>query len=652
MATVIDSLLIQLGFDTTGIERGQKRADEATDSVRKGSERAGKSLDQMGREGRNAFRGIAREALAFFAVLTAGRSLKAFIQDNTESNVALQNMARNIGTTARALGAWGNVAREFGGTASDVSSSMQSLVSQFQTVSGRQNLGIVFGQMGVRLQDAHGHLRSMGDLIPDLAKAAQRLGPQLFSALGKQAGFSQGFINMLEHGPAKLEAMYKALQRYAPSKADVAASQELWKNWVLLTAQSESFGRSIMTSLTPELDDLMGQLSTWVDKNHALIKQDIDQYVTKIADAVKRIDWHKVEQDIAGVAHGVGDVVSLLGGWKNATETLFALWVGSKFLSMLANVVAIGRAMGASSAAMLPFLKLLGAGYVGDQVAKAVDPKDHFGKWVDRHIPGAAFIDNEASKVGMGLSYAQQGGNDGPIYKRGEIQKRLDISKSQWDAYKDSIVKIEGSPYNEMGGAHGAYAGRYQMSRNAIREAAAYLNVPVPSQAEFLSHPKMQDAFFEAYTALNNKYLMAHSPKYRAADKSHKLEDLGYAWNQGAKGAADWLATGKSRKDGFGTDATVYSWSVQTALIKANAQAGSSIVHHHDNTTALISAMDRAQSSSSTTNTIHHHSNTTNISAPITIDGSHDNAAAIAHAVKNRLLDMETYKRQNNSGVQ
>ncbi|WP_308718999.1 hypothetical protein [Komagataeibacter xylinus] len=357
MATVIDALVVTLGLDPKGVQKGQKEADTSFGKVKSSAQNMGKSVDAAATSGAQAIRTMSREALSFFAVLTAGKSLKAFVQDNTRSNVALGNLSRNLGVSAQSLGAWQKVAQSFGGTAEDVSGSMQSLVSQFQTVEGRTNLALTFGQMGVRLQGANGQLRDMNEMLPDLARAAQRLGPQMFSALGSQAGLSQGFINMLEQGPQKIEAMYAALKKYAPTKADTQASGQLMMDWTKLTAQSEAFGRTIMTSLTPELHHLLSLVSGLVDKYQDTIRTHIDDYVKRIGDAVEAVDWKSVGDQIKQMwdylrsidwkavgdgiksfASGANTAAQAVGGWSEAVRILFDLWLGSKFIKVIAAV--------------------------------------------------------------------------------------------------------------------------------------------------------------------------------------------------------------------------------------------------------------------------------------------------------------------------
>lgn len=51
----------------------------------------------------------------------------------------------------------------------------------------------------------------------------------------------------------------------------------------------------------------------------------------------------------------------------------------------------------------------LGVGIAADQALRAVDPQDNMGSWIDKNVPGASWLDNAASHIGLGRSYAEQG---------------------------------------------------------------------------------------------------------------------------------------------------------------------------------------------------------------------------------------------------
>jgi hypothetical protein len=56
--------------------------------------------------------------------------------------------------------------------------------------------------------------------------------------------------------------------------------------------------------------------------------------------------------------------------------------------------------------------------------------------------------------------------------------------------------------------------------------------------------------------------------------RTEQLGILGYAHNQGAGGAIDYLRTGTSERDGFGTNPEVYISAVRNGLAAAQTQEG------------------------------------------------------------------------------
>lgn len=159
-------------------------------------------------------------------------------------------------------------------------------------------------------------------------------------------------------------------------------------------------------------------------------------------------------------------------------------------------------------------------------------------------------------------------------YTPGMLTKSLGVNDDQYNSYKESISKIEsGGKYDIMGGSSGKYVGRYQLGPEAIHDAADKLGIPIPTNAQLLSSPKLQEQMFEAYTQLNNEYLTNNSKQYVRMSPEQKLALLGYAHNQGAAGAAKYLETGREGRDSFGTSGTAYSKSIAKNLAQLQTQA-------------------------------------------------------------------------------
>ena len=137
--------------------------------------------------------------------------------------------------------------------------------------------------------------------------------------------------------------------------------------------------------------------------------------------------------------------------------------------------------------------------------------------------------------------------------------------------FENEVGKIEsGNKYDIKGGSGDHYDGRYQMGAAAKKDAAAALGITLghdaASRKAFRKDPDLQDRAFKAYTKKNHKHLTINSEKYRNMTAAEKLGILGYAHNQGATAAEEYLFTGQVGTDAFGTKGTKYTDAIKKAL--------------------------------------------------------------------------------------
>jgi peptidoglycan hydrolase-like protein with peptidoglycan-binding domain len=131
--------------------------------------------------------------------------------------------------------------------------------------------------------------------------------------------------------------------------------------------------------------------------------------------------------------------------------------------------------------------------------------------------------------------------------------------------FSDAIADKESSNrYNITGGANDHYLGRYQMGKDALADVGRGYNAKL--NKEFLNNPELQDKLFKKYTLMNHKHLTKNSKRYREMSQQEKLGVLGYAHNQGATAAEEWLYTGVSGADAFGTKGDEYTSLVGKAF--------------------------------------------------------------------------------------
>ena len=139
------------------------------------------------------------------------------------------------------------------------------------------------------------------------------------------------------------------------------------------------------------------------------------------------------------------------------------------------------------------------------------------------------------------------------------------------DIYGQAVGQIEsGNRYEITGGYNNHYQGRYQMGRDALADVG--VGFTVADREAFLADPDAQDAAFRAFTLQNHATLSRLSRRYREMPRTEQLGILGYAHNQGAGGAIDYLRTGTAGRDGFGTNPEIYINAVRNGLAAGQTQ--------------------------------------------------------------------------------
>jgi hypothetical protein len=148
-----------------------------------------------------------------------------------------------------------------------------------------------------------------------------------------------------------------------------------------------------------------------------------------------------------------------------------------------------------------------------------------------------------------------------------QAPSQLDFDGSAWTKYLDAVGHIEsGNRYDIMGGANGHYAGRFQLGADALKDASRIMRQDVTDRKALLADPVKQDEAMAAYTKANHQTLLSKSSKYKSLPPEEQLAILGYAHNQGASGAVEYLETGQTGSDAFGTKGSRYVSAVRKAL--------------------------------------------------------------------------------------
>lgn len=194
MASVMDSLLLALGLDSTDLKKGLDEAEHMTQG-------AGKKMA-------DSIMGPLKTAVAGLA---AGFGLKAMIGQFTSQADAIGKLADSMDVNVEELQAWGEAAIRAGGSAEAFQNTFKSLNSQINVLAatGKSRLLPIFEQMGINAKDASGKTKDTFTILSELAGKAETMGKAEFAGLAQRLGVDHGTIMLLQSGQKNVDALIK-----------------------------------------------------------------------------------------------------------------------------------------------------------------------------------------------------------------------------------------------------------------------------------------------------------------------------------------------------------------------------------------------------------------------------------------------------------
>ena len=336
-----------------------------------------KHTEESGKRQSEAFGKVTRSAVAMLAIFTAGKGIKDFVGSLTSGDAATSRLSRNIGMNIETMSKWQGVAQELGGTAQGVSKTFESWSDDFQNFlngSGQSAFLEAFNKIHVSVTDTNHKLRDMGDIAMDIAKSPdfQALTRPAQATFLKNLNLDEGMSNAIMEGP---DALGKRLNKQPVISAQDGKNAELFEtNLNKLEKQSKSLGRSLFNDLAPGLLQVMDIFEGMMKSQNAQdFVRDVGEGLKEMAIDLRDAPWKDIKEDMHEFFHTTNEIVDALGGWKNITEVLFALWAANKVAGLVTNISKVAGALagvkgGAGGGSVLGLLGWLGAGYEGGKL--------------------------------------------------------------------------------------------------------------------------------------------------------------------------------------------------------------------------------------------------------------------------------------------
>lgn len=329
MPTIIDSLIVKLGLDTSDFSAKKANVDAQLKSANTNAEKTNTQFKKFGRESSQGFENVAKSAAKFFAVIGSTLAVKQFVESQIAANAALGRFAENINLAVESISAWSLATELAGGSAEGLQGTLDAL-SRSQTelqLTGQSHLIPFFSALSVSMADAEGKARPVTDILLDLADRFSHIDRPTANNIGRMMGIDQGTLQLLLKGRTEVELLIaKQKENNVVTKRQTEEATRL-RNAMVASRQSfESFGRELLSVATPALEKLFAlfnDFGAWVRENKEFVTTFLALLavgLTAVAAAV--IPINLTAAAITGLAAAIALLWQDYQTWKRGGDSL------------------------------------------------------------------------------------------------------------------------------------------------------------------------------------------------------------------------------------------------------------------------------------------------------------------------------------------
>lgn len=218
---------------------------------------------------------------AMFGMIAAYVTLDAVasrVIDNATQVDTMGKFTQTLGLNIVELDAWGEAAARNGGSAEAFRGTVESLQNSLQEmeITGGGEMINTLAMLGIQATDTQGRVKSVFDILPEIASAFEGMSAEKSFAFGKKLGLDQGTILMLQQSQyevGKLVDRQKMLGGVTKEGYEAAALFN--DQWDDTKRVFNSLWLSANGSILPMLQKVLGGLEVvaiWVRNNQALVE--------------------------------------------------------------------------------------------------------------------------------------------------------------------------------------------------------------------------------------------------------------------------------------------------------------------------------------------------------------------------------------------
>lgn len=265
MPTIIDSLVVRLGFDTSSMKAGRAEAATQLQQTRAEAGRTAASMEAEGARAAQFFTQIKTEALSLLGVFLGGRTLEAFVNSTTTSLAALGREAKNIGIAVPDLAAFRNMIERNGGSADAAAASFLNLTNEMEKfkVFGQSSLIPFLNPIGGQRGDTA--LQIWNKFVAFAEKNKNDV--PLINLIGQGLGFPQAAVNQAQKGVRQNAADFaRSSELGLPTKEMTENFAKLQEGLVGLEQATNNLATVLLNEIAPGLTAMSISIATWIGK--------------------------------------------------------------------------------------------------------------------------------------------------------------------------------------------------------------------------------------------------------------------------------------------------------------------------------------------------------------------------------------------------
>jgi len=327
--TIIDALVVTLGLDSSGFNKGRKEVGEGLDETRDNADRTAKDMEAAGKRAASFFGSIKTELLALVGVSLSVNGIKNFVKDMTGGLQTLAVNSKALDMSARSLDGWQRAAEMAGSSAEEITGKLQALQNLITDFRGGGNVSdnpinkALQGFAAAVGGDIDLQNMSSGDIMKFVAENFHKLSKDAQRKFANDMGYSNALLMTLSEGTL-LPNQRSAEANSGITDESLRKAQDMQKSIVDMEQSFKSAAITLYSTLVPYIDKYLIP---------ALIK--ISDWITE--------HGPQIEKFFSDSADEISKAVDAVGGWQNALSVLAAFIAGSWALKIISAVARVGK---------------------------------------------------------------------------------------------------------------------------------------------------------------------------------------------------------------------------------------------------------------------------------------------------------------------